>query len=268
VLADYHIHTKMCGHAKGEMEDYLTTAQRLGLAEIGFSDHLPLYFLSPEEMIPGYAMPEGDIPAYIDAVKKLQKKGGPVQVKLGVEADYIPGCEDKLEKLLNPHSFDFIIGSVHFIDGWSFDRQEEIDRYGEWDIWELYERYFTLVQQAALSGLFDIMAHPDLIKKFNFIPSQDLMPLYENTVRAFKKAGVCVEVNTAGLRYPVREVYPSPGFLKVAFRHGLPVTLGSDAHLPEQVGAGLAEAVALLREIGYTEITLFEQRSRIKKTIC
>jgi len=268
VLADYHIHTKMCGHATGELEEYLFVAQRLGLDEIGFSDHLPLYFLPPEEIIPDYAMPESDMPVYVDAVRELQKKDGSVQVKLGVEADYIPGYEDRLEKLLKSYPFDYIIGSVHFIEGWSFDRQEEIGRYSEWDIWELYERYFALVQQAALSGLFDVMAHPDLIKKFNFIPSRDLIPLYEDTAQAFKKAGVCVEVNTAGLRYPVREIYPSQSFLKVAFRYGLPVILGSDAHLPEHVGTGLVEAVTLLRKIGYTEITLFEQRRRYKRTIC
>ncbi|OPY57718.1 MAG: Histidinol-phosphatase [Pelotomaculum sp. PtaU1.Bin035] len=267
MLADYHIHTKMCGHATGELEEYLAVAQKFGLSEIGFSDHMPLYFLPPERMIPNYAMPEDEIPVYVNEIGRLQEKGGTVRIKLGVEADYIPGCEKKLEKLLNAHPFDYVIGSVHFIDGWSFDRMEEIDRYGEWDIWELYERYFNLVQQAALSGLFDIMAHPDLIKKFNFLPSGDLWPLYEETARVFKRAGVCLEVNTAGLRYPVREIYPSPDLLEAAFRNGLPVTLGSDAHIPEQVNAGFTEAVALIKETGYTEIALFEKRSRVLKKI-
>jgi len=266
VPVDYHLHTKMCGHATGEIEEYLATAQRRGLVEIGFSDHLPLYFLPPGRTIPGYAMLESDIPAYVSAVRRLQENKQ-VRVKLGVEADYVPGHESKLEKLLNAYPFDYVTGSVHFIDGWSFDRREEVDKYSEWDLWELYEKYFTLVQRAALSGLFDIMAHPDLIKKFNFSPSRSLMPLYDDTARAFKRAGVCVEVNTAGLRYPVREIYPSLDFLKVAFRYGLPVTLGSDAHLPDQVGAGFAEAIALIKEAGYREITLFNQRARIYKKI-
>ncbi|MDD4169880.1 MAG: histidinol-phosphatase HisJ family protein [Desulfotomaculaceae bacterium] len=266
MIVDYHIHTKMCGHATGELEEYLAVANRQGLEEIGFADHLPLYFLPPDSMLAGYAMTKADLPVYVDAVQRLQKKG-PVRVKLGVEADYVPGFEGELEKLLKAYPFDYVIGSVHFIDGWSFDNQEEIDRYSQWDIWELYERYFTLVRQAAMSGLFDIMAHPDLIKKFNYLPSRDLMPLYEDTVQVFKKAGVCVEVNAAGLRYPVREIYPAQGFLKAAFRQGLTVSLGSDAHQPELVGAGLAEAVALIKATGYSEITTFEHRNRVVKNI-
>lgn len=264
---DYHLHTKMCGHATGEIEEYLAAAQRQGLAEVGFSDHLPLYFLPSKKAIPGYAMLLDDIPTYIRAVRRLQEESWPVRIKLGVEADYVPGHESKLEELLNSQPFDYVIGSVHFIDGWSFDNQEEVDKYSEWDIWELYEKYFSLVQQAALSGFFDIMAHPDLIKKFNYSPSKSLTPLYEDTALVFKKAGICVEVNTAGLRYPVREIYPSRDFLKIAFRHGLPVTLGSDAHHPEQVGAGFAQAIALIKEVGYEEITMFDQRTRILKKI-
>ncbi|MDD3653339.1 MAG: histidinol-phosphatase HisJ family protein [Desulfotomaculaceae bacterium] len=262
MITDYHIHTKMCGHATGDLEDYLAVAIRDGLEEIGFSDHLPLYFLPPAAIPVGYAMTEADLPVYVDAVQRLQETS-PVRVKLGVEADYVPGCESKLEKLLKAYPFDYVIGSVHFIDGWSFDNQEEIDRYSQWDIWELYERYFTLIQQAAMTGLFDIMAHPDLIKKFNYLPSQDLMPLYEDTVQIFKRAGVCMEVNTAGLRCPVQEIYPAPGFLRAAFSQGVEVTLGSDAHHPEQVGAGLPEAVNFLKAAGYSEIASFKRRDRI-----
>lgn len=264
---DYHLHTKMCGHATGEIEEYLAAAQRRGLAEIGFSDHLPLYFLPPGESKPGYAMPADGIPAYVGAVRKLQDKGGPVRVKLGVEADYIPGQENRLQKLLNDHPFDYVTGSVHFIDGWSFDAPAEIAQYSKWDLWELYEKYFTLVQQAALTGLFDIMAHPDLIKKFNFFPAGNLLSLYEDTARAFQRAGVCVEVNTAGLRYPVQEIYPAPEFLQIAFQYGLPVTLGSDAHRPDQVGAGFDLAIALIKAAGYKSITLFNRRTRTVKEI-
>jgi len=267
VPVDYHLHTKMCGHATGEIEEYFASALRRGLVEVGFSDHLPLYFMPPDKIMPGYAMLVDEIPAYVGAVRRLQKKSGPVRVRLGVEADFVPGHESKLSKLLNSQPFDYVIGSVHFIDGWSFDNQEELDKYSEWDIWKLYEKYFGLVQQAALSGFFDIMAHPDLIKKFNFIPARSLIPLYEDTARVFQRAGVCVEVNTAGLRYPVREIYPSRDFLKIAFRYGLPVTLGSDAHHPDQVGAGFTQAVALIKEVGYEEITLFDQRNRISKKI-
>ncbi|OPX88381.1 MAG: Histidinol-phosphatase [Pelotomaculum sp. PtaB.Bin104] len=266
MTADYHIHTKMCGHATGELEEYLAVAAKQGLAEIGFSDHLPLYFLPPERRPAGYAMTEAELCGYVDAVLRV-RENSPVLVKLGVEADFVPGYEAQLKKLLEAYPFDYVIGSVHFIDGWSFDNHEEIGGYSRWDIGELYERYFALVRQAALSGLFDIMAHPDLIKKFNYMPPGDLTQLYEETVLTFKKAGVCVEVNTAGLRCPVREIYPAPGFLAAAYRHGLPVTLGSDAHHPQITGAGLDRAVALIKTTGYLEIATFERRSRTLRNV-
>ncbi|MCL6558561.1 MAG: histidinol-phosphatase HisJ family protein [Firmicutes bacterium] len=259
---NYHLHTRMCGHATGEPEEYLAAAARHGLCEVGFSDHLPLYFLAPEKVIPNYAMAEEELPVYVEAVKTLQWRPFPVGVKVGIEWDYVPGHEKKLASQLSSYPFDYVLGSVHFMDGWGFDRTDEIPEYGRRDINEIYGRYFSLLQQAALTGLFDIMAHPDLIKKFGFRPNCDLQPLYEETARVFKKAGVCVEVNTAGLRYPAKEIYPSARFLEACFRYGLPVTVGSDAHNPGQVGEGLEDALTLIKSVGYREIAVFKGRER------
>lgn len=259
IPADYHLHTRLCGHAAGEVEEYLARAVQAGIREVGFSDHLPLYFLPPGREIPGYAMGEEDLPLYVDLIKK-GAAGCPVPVKLGIEADYVPGHEQKLASLLAAYPFDYVIGSVHFIDGWGFDNAAELEEYSRRDLDQVYEQYFQLLQQAALTGLFDVMAHPDLIKKFNFRPTRDLRPLYEDTARAFKKAGVCVEVNAAGLRYPAGEIYPAGELLEIFFKYGLPVTLGSDAHLPDQVGAGLEQAVRLVREFGYRQIACFAER--------
>ena len=179
---------------------------------------------------------------------------------MGIEADFVPGHEDQLKSILASHRFDFITGSVHFIDGWGFDNPAELAEYARRDIDTVYRQYFELVQQAALTGLFDIMAHPDLVKKFNFRPARDLRPLYEETARVFKRAGVCVEVNTAGLRYPVKEIYPAPELLEIFFKHGLPVTIGSDAHRPADVGAGLPEAIELIKNTGYREVAVFSGR--------
>jgi len=258
---DYHLHTSFCGHATGEVGDYLQEAARKGICEVGFSDHLPLYFLPPEENIPGYAMQEAELPRYAEMVRSCAENA-PVRVKLGIEADYVPSGEEKLSSLLASLPFDYVTGAVHFIDGWGFDNPAEMDQYYKRNIDLVYERYFALLQQAALSGCFDIMAHPDLVKKFNFRPVRSLRPLYEDTARAFKKAGVCVEVNTAGLRCPAREIYPAPELLEVFFKHGLPVTLGSDAHRPEQVGEGFVEALKQLERAGYKEITRFDGRKR------
>ena len=257
----------MCGHASGEMEEYLEAAKRLGLAEIGFSDHLPLYFLAPEDIPAGYAMGLAELPDYIASVERLRENAGIVRIKAGIEADYAPGFTGQLKRLLESSSFDYVLGSVHFIDGWSFDNEQEIGQYDKWNIMDLYEKYFTLLQKAATSGLFDVMAHPDLIKKFGFAPQDSLIPLYEDTVRVFKRAGVCMEVNTAGLRYPIAEIYPAPEFLRRAINSGIPLTLGSDAHKPEQVGAGFDHALVLLKQMGCNQITLFEQRKRTSVAI-
>jgi histidinol-phosphatase (PHP family) len=259
IPVDNHLHTRLCGHASGEIEEYLAVAAEMGIREVGFTDHLPLYFLPPGSRIPDYAMDEKDLPRYVEAVRQAGEKS-PVRVKLGIEADYVPGYEKNLESLVAGYPFDFIIGSVHFIDGWGFDNPDELDEYSRRDIDEIYERYFFLLKQAALSGLFDVMAHPDLIKKFNFRPVRDKGPLYEETARVFKQAGVCAEVNTAGLRYPAREIYPAPGLLKTFFRYGLPVTIGSDAHHPQQVGSGLTKAIELIKQVGYREIATFTGR--------
>lgn len=261
IPVDYHLHTRLCRHADGEIEEYLEKAVRMGIQEVGFSDHLPLYFLPPWKTIPGYAMEEKELPLYVEMIKNCAGRS-PVRVKLGIEADYVPGYEEKLASLLSPYPFDYVIGSVHFIDGWGFDNPDEMEEYSRRKIDRVYEQFFTLVQQAALTGLFDVMAHPDLIKKFNFRPARDLTPLYKDTARAFKRAGVCVEVNTAGLRYPAEEIYPGSRLLEIFFKHGLPVTLGSDAHRPDQVGAGLAEALKLIKNTGYTEIAMFSGRKR------
>lgn len=266
IPVDYHLHTSLCGHASGGIEDYLRQAVSKGIREVGFSDHYPLYFLEPGKTIPDYAMSKSQLPLYADLVR--QSAGlSQIKVKLGIEVDYVPGFEKELAFELAAYPFDYVTGSVHFIDGWGFDNPAEIEQYSKRELGRVYEQYFNLVQQAALSGLFDVMAHPDLVKKFGFRPEGDLTPLYEETARTFKKAGVCVEVNAAGLRYPAREIYPAPALLAIFYQYGIPVTLGSDAHAPEQVGAGLDEALQLVRATGYREITLFHRRKRIIKNI-
>lgn len=263
IPVDYHLHTNLCGHASGGIDDYLGQAVRKGIREVGFSDHFPLYFLLPGETISGYAMSENQLPLYVELVQQSARVY-PLKVKLGIEVDYVPGFEKKLAAELATYPFDYVTGSVHFIDGWGFDNPAEIEEYSKRDLYLVYEQYFNLVQQASLTGLFDVMAHPDLVKKFGFRLERDLTPLYEETARVFKKAGVCVELNSAGLRYPAREIYPTPALLQVFYRHGIPVTLGSDAHAPEQVGAGLDVALRLAKAAGYREVTLFSRRKRNK----
>lgn len=262
MMIDYHLHTSRCGHARGEMPEYIEEARKKGLTEIGFSDHAPMYWLSREQRDPGLAMEEADFPGYIAEVLSLAESYPDVKVRLGVEVDYIPGYEEKAARMLSGYPFDYVIGSVHFIDGWAFDSPYQLEEYGRRDIREVYRQYFELVCRAAGSGLFDIMAHPDHVKKFGFQPGKALTDFYRQAARAFAGAGVCVEVNTAGLRWPAGEIYPSLEFLSLCRKEGVPAVTGSDAHSPDMVGLHFDLARDLLLEAGYTEVALFKGRQR------
>lgn len=262
MFVDYHLHTWRCGHATGSPADYLKVAHNKGLVEIGFADHLPLYFLPPEKRDSGLAMTLKDLTKYTTEILNLKQTNPGLNIKLGIEADYIQGLETYLPLLLHRLPLDFVTGSIHFIDGWGFDNPAEKDKYESLDLDRLWKRYFYLLREAALSNLFDIIAHPDLIKKFGFKPEGNFNQEYEQTAHIFQKAGVCIEVNPAGLRAPVREIYPAQEFLSYCHYYKIPVTLGSDAHSPEQVGEGLPEAITLLKEVGYQEIAFFNKRQR------
>ena len=259
---DYHIHTKMCGHASGEMEEYVTAGQQKGLREIGFADHIPMYFLPAGERDSSIAMKDEELDTYVRRVREMQEKYYPFLIKLGIEADFIPGMEKELIAVLKRYDFDYILGSVHYLNGWGFDNPSHREEYDKWDLYELYQVYFETVKKAAASGIFDSMAHPDLIKKFGFRPDNDIIGIYEDTVREIAAAGVCVEVSTAGLRVPAGEIYPHADFLKLCHKYKVPVTLGSDAHLPQQVGMDFREAFAVLKNAGYTKVVTFSGRDK------
>jgi histidinol-phosphatase (PHP family) len=265
-LADYHMHTTLCGHASGSMDEYIRQAISLGLEEIGFSEHIFLYHLPPEQRDPELAMREEQMPAYIEMVRRAQERY-PVTIRLGLEADYIPGQEDALAAILAQYPWDYVYGSVHFIDGWGLDDSRYIDGYSKWQIEDLYSEYFRLVCDAAATGLFDIMAHLDLVKKFGFRPPErskgDLGPLYEGVASSLARAGVCIEASSGGLRQPAGEAYPHPDLLRACYQAGVPATLGSDAHKPEHVGYALSDLADMLREAGYREYMRFEGRNRI-----
>ncbi len=262
MIPDYHIHTCRCGHARGEMRHYVEEARKRGLREIGFADHVPMYWLPGERRDPGLAMHEGEFPDYVAEVLSLTEACQDIAVRLGVEVDYVPGHEETAAGIIAGYSFDYVIGSVHFIDGWAFDSPHQLEEYGRRAIEDVYRDYFQLLCRAAGTGLFDIMAHPDLVKKFGYRPKADLAGLYRQAAEAFARAGVCVEVNTAGLRWPAGEIYPALEFLKICRMEGVPAVTGSDAHAPDQVGLAFAQARELLLAAGYTEVALFRGRKK------
>jgi histidinol-phosphatase (PHP family) len=251
MLIDYHIHTAM-SDGKGELAEYVKIARDRGFAEIGVSDHF-----HPEE--PEWSMTYETLAEYVKNVQLLRKRTD-FPVKLGVEADFVPNLERKIAEVIKMYPFDYVIGSVHFIDNWGFDDPEDISGYQKWDIAKLYETYFSLVQQCAKSGLFDIIGHIDYIKTLGYKPKADLSEVFLNTVEVLKDSEVCVEVNTGGLSAPCREMYPSKAFLKMCFDNEVPITLGSDAHKPQDLGDNFDQALRLIREVGYEKVARFTRR--------
>jgi histidinol-phosphatase (PHP family) len=177
--------------------------------------------------------------------------------------DYLPGCEDWVRDLAARHPWDYFIGSVHYVsESWAIDNPAEISRWKTREALEVWTAYFERLTLAAESGLFDIIGHADLCKKFSFVPQQDCTPLFTRFLQAAKRGGLAVELNTAGLRKDCREIYPSPRIVHLAAQLGVPITFGSDAHAPNEVGLNFAEAVQLARSAGYTHYCRFTKRQR------
>jgi len=257
--ADYHMHTPLCRHAVGEPTELAAQAVRLGLTEIGFSEHNPM----PHDDWDDWHMLQGDFDAYIAKVEQARRDHPGLTIKIALEMDYIPGQEDWIRKLIARHPWDYIIGAVHYVsDSWDLDNPKRISEWKHRDAFEVWTAYFERLTMAAESGLFEIIAHADLCKKFCFYPKEDCTPLFTKFMTAAKRSGVAMELNTAGLRKDCKEIYPSPKIVQLAADFGVPITFASDAHAPGEVGANFAEAVALARSAGYSQSCRFTQRQR------
>lgn len=268
MLTDYHLHlrpdeegTPPDRYFTGENVDrYLEAASAAGVGELGVSEHVYRF----RQALDLWRHPfweenaQDDLDAYCEFVRSTP-------LRLGVECDFVPGAEERTAELLAARDFDYVVGSVHFVG------ERAVDHPG-WDVWEggedpdeVWRRYFEALADCARSGLFDILAHPDLVKVWGRdrpLPQGDLRRFYEPAVEAIAESGIAVEVSTAGLRKPVGELYPARGFAELCLEAGAPFALSSDAHLPEHVGFAYETAVEFLDGLGVEEISVFERRSR------
>lgn len=269
MLTDYHVHLRP-DQDDTPPEDYFTEANvalyrdaaaARGVTELGIAEHIHRFTQALEIWRHPFWVEQAtdDLDGYCDF---LEVSG----LKVGIEADYIAGAEERIRDLLSARPFDYVVGSVHFLGDSAVDQ----DR---WDVWKaeggdpdrVWSRYFDRLAEAARSGLFDIMAHPDLVKVWGSGrpgPERDPRAFYEPAVEAIAESGVAVEVSTAGLRKPVSEIYPAAGFAALCVEAGVPFTLSSDAHLPEEVGYAYDEAIAFMRDLGIDEICVFSARER------
>ena len=251
---DYHVHTTY-SDGKSEPEAYIEAALRLGLKEIGFSDHL-----NPSGGDLLWCMDHRKLPAYVEHILALKKKHKDIAVRLGLEVDYLPGMEKVTHEIISAAPFDYIIGSVHYMGEESVDLGPEF--YIGKDIELIYENYFNLVCEAASTGLFDIMGHPDLVRIHRFKPDADISHLYSMMASAFEIHEVAFEINTNGRNKPLHDFYPDGQYMHIFAGHGVPVCVNSDAHFPERIGQYFGEAYDLLKRAGYREMAVFSGRER------
>ena len=260
-LTDYHTHTPLCRHAEGGPIDYARVAAERGLAELGFADHSPM----PGALEPfdDWRMALSDLPRYFAAVEEARAAFPQLPIRLGLEVDYIAGHEAWIEELAGMADWDFLIGSVHYIaPGWDVDNPAHLSRFETRPVEEIWQLYFDAYEKCIRSGLFDFVAHPDLPKKFGHRPEGDLRRFYDPVIAALAETGTAFEINTAGLRKPAGECYPTLEFLQLARKAGGALLLNSDAHAPQEVGAGFETGLALAKEAGCTELVRFAGRKK------
>jgi histidinol-phosphatase (PHP family) len=251
---DYHIHSRF-SDGKSVPEDYIAPAIAQGLKEIGFSEHLTLFRESLD-----WSMNAPAVKPYLTHIKALSRNVKDIKVRTGLEIDFFPGKEKETQSFLNSVNLDYAIGSVHYLGDSTVDMGHEF--YHGKDINKLFEEYFEQVIAAAASGLFDIIAHCDLIRIYGFKPSVDPEYLYRKMARSFKIHDVVFEINTNGRNRPIGDFYPDRQFLPIFKEENVPVCVNSDAHMPSRSGQYFDEAYELLKNVGYSEMAVFENRDR------
>jgi histidinol-phosphatase (PHP family) len=269
MLTDYHLHlrpddldaTAAAHFTPARVERYREVACERGITELGVSEHIHRFRQALEVWQHPFWL-ENAVDDLDDYCRFVREE---TDLKLGIEADFVAGREDRTANLLEVRDFDYVVGSVHFLRDHAIDMED-----GE--IWgtglsaeQIWRRYFETLGEAARSGLFDILAHPDLVKVWGPDrprPEGDLRRYYELALDGLAESGVAVEVSTAGLRKRAREIYPAPAFLEMCVEAGAPVALSSDAHRPEDVGADYDQALELLEQFGVGELCVFERRAR------
>jgi histidinol-phosphatase (PHP family) len=269
VLTDLHVHlrpddldrTAAEHFTRDNAERYREVAAERGVEYLGVSEHVHRFrqALSVWEHPFWVSNAVDDLDEYCEFVRR------DTDLLLGIEADYVFGREDRMANLLDDRDWDYVVGSVHFL------QDRALDMRGDWDVWrsadpdKVWRRYFETLGEAARTGMFDVLAHPDLVKVWGGDaprPDGDLRRFYDLAMDGIAESDVAIEVSTAGLRKPVGEIYPAPAFLEMCLEAGRPVALSSDAHVPADLAFRYDAALELLSDLGVTELATFERRER------
>ncbi len=260
-FTSYHNHTTW-SDGLATVQEMIESARKAGLLELGFSDH---FALAPGNQELCWALPPDSLDSYVSEIQQAIASTKDITVRLGLEVDYFPETVDLIRSRLAVHSFDYLIGSVHFVDGFPIDLDaqpwKELSQSSRDSVWR---GYWQCLRAAAQSGIFDIIGHFDLPKKFKFGPSVDLTEEALAALDAVASSDMAIEINTSGWDKPAREAYPSLFYLQEARRRKIPLVISTDAHSTGEVARHFERARQLVRGAGYTELVRFERQQRFK----
>ena len=252
MLVDYHVHALAHGEYEGNqawLNAFVDKACQMGIIEMGFSEH--------DEFISGL-----DLNIFQTVKIKRQRD---INLRLGIEVDYVPGIEKDLTGMLNKLDYDYTIGSVHFIDEWAFDHPDYKHGFDNRDIDEIYIRYAQILCEMVASRMFDVVGHIDLVKIWGHRPQRKkAVDYWQPVLKKIRNSAMVVEINSAGLRKPVGELYPASDLLEMMYAMNIPITFGSDAHRPEQMGEGLEQVYAAAQHAGYRTLICFDKHRKIR----
>ena len=257
-MIDYHVHTSLCNHATGSMEEYVRAAVGKGLETICFLDHLTFQKAGRDN-----AMFPREVPMYVNAARRLARQyRDRIQVRVGLEIDFSPRHVDRCIEVVNTFDLDVVGSSIHFLDG-----EDVVSRHSAWARGDIsadvvYPTYLAVLESMLDYDYFDVICHLDLPKKYGNRPSPSVIEGFADLLTLVREKDLAVELNTSGLHCPVKEAFPSPELLGRCAQLGIPVTFGSDAHSPETVGRDFDRGRDLLQTTGYRNLTGFSNRRR------
>ncbi|PLR92552.1 histidinol-phosphatase [Bacillus sp. T33-2] len=260
---DFHTHHIRCGHARGTIRDYIEAGIEKGLDMIGIADHTPYFSSEQDQPYPHIAMGKSQFPEYIAEVLQFKKEyAGKIDVLLGVESDFFPEHVQVYQQCFDQYPFDYIIGSVHHVDGINIFKKDRWEGLTARQKRQTKETYYDLIEQSARSGMFQILGHIDAMKGFYPAFSEIQTEAIEKTLKVIAEYDIAIEVNTSGKTKYSGGWYPADDILERALHFGVTATFGSDAHDPDRVGDDFDLVKKKLKEIGFKEWAYFKEKKR------
>ena len=258
MLTSYHVHSKF-SDGENTIQEIVNAGVSAHLDELGISDHYAL--LSGNRTVP-WSMKLDSLPQYFEEISAAKESvKDKLVVRYGLEADFDPDAVNELRDVLQSHPFDYVIGSIHFVNGFPIDELKDYwDQLAESERNDMICEYWNRIAALANCGLFNFAGHLDLYKKFGYLPTVDTSKEMRNALDEIAKSGIAVELNTSGWYKDIKEAYPSQIILQECRKRSIPVLITADAHNIANLTRAYDRAASLLKGIGYNQLTAFANR--------